>query len=166
MSQDTQVVDATMSDEELELEITLDGTEDATAINEKLANAEKAKKQLLARARKAEARVKELAPAPVAAPSSVVEATLDNDILDLRLDGYTKEEAKFVLANGGRKVLEDPTHFVTIALNTKREQAKAEAEASKAADTSGMSEVERKYTTEQLQNMTAEELAKILPHAD
>jgi hypothetical protein len=165
MSQDTQVVDATMSDEELELEITLDGTEDATVISEKLANAEKAKKQLLARARKAEAKLKEVTPVVVPA-SPVVETTQDNEILDLRLDGYTKEEAKFILNNGGRKVLEDPTHFVTIALNTKREQTKAEAEASKAADTTGMSEVERKYTTEQLQNMTAEELAKILPHAD
>lgn len=91
--------------------------------------------------------------------------SINDEVVDLRLDGYSKQEVDFILRNGGRKELEDKNSYVAIALNTKREQDRAEKEASKVTDTSGMSEVERKYTTEQMKNMTAAELEKILPRA-
>lgn len=91
--------------------------------------------------------------------------SINDEVVDLRLDGYSKTEVEFILRNGGRKELDDKNSFVAIALNTKREQERAEKEASKVTDTSGMTEVERKYTTEQLKNMTAAELEKILPRA-
>lgn len=89
-----------------------------------------------------------------------------DEALELRLDGYSKDEVKFIQSNGGRAVLEDPTSFVSIALNTKREQKRAEDAAGKVVDTSSLSEVERKYTPEQLENMPLDELYKVLPKAD
>lgn len=154
--------DTTISDEELELELEPDGTEDVEELKEKLAKKDKALKQVLARAKAAEAKAK--------ATSSITSKeqprlTIDDETLDLRLDGYTRDEVEFIARNGGRKALEDKTSYVAIALNTKREQQKAEAAASQTADTSGMSEIERKYTPEMLQNMSLEELDKIVPHA-
>lgn len=155
-------VDATMSDEELELDLNLDDNEDVEALKQRLEKTEKFAKQALARAKTAESKLK-------AKPQITNQANqnqgIDDEVLDLRLDGYSKDEVLFISRNGGRKALEDANSFVSIALKTKRDQAKAEAEASKTADTSQMSEVERKYTPEQLKNMSAKELAEILPHA-
>jgi hypothetical protein len=93
------------------------------------------------------------------------EYTLNDEVVDLRLDGYSKQEVEFIMKNGGRKTLEDKNSYVSIAINARKEQARAEAEASKAVDTTGKSDFERKYTPEMLQNMSKEELKKILPHA-
>jgi hypothetical protein len=73
---------------------------------------------------------------------------------------------EFILKNGGRKVLEDKNSYVTIAINSRREQSKAEQAASKVTDTGNMSEVERKFTKEQMQNMPLKDLEKILPKAE
>jgi hypothetical protein len=124
-------------------------------------------KKLYERAKKAEAEAKALKASTtreIIQPETTT-ASVPDEVIDLRLDGYSKEEVEFIIKNGGRKALEDKTSYVSIALNTKREQARAEAEANKVTDTSGMTDVERKYTQEQMKNMTAEELAKILPHA-
>jgi hypothetical protein len=164
MSQDNPVADAIISDEELELDLTPDGTESPDEVATRLANAEKAKKQILARARKAEQELKALkeAQTPRAEPSKV---DIDDEALDLRLDGYSKDEVKFILSNGGRTALSDPQSLVALALRTKREQTKAE-ESANIPDTSGMSEVERKYTAEQLNAMPLADLEKILPKTD
>jgi hypothetical protein len=94
-------------------------------------------------------------------PASTV--TLNDEVVDLRLDGYSKQEVEFILRNGGRKSLEDANSFVSIAINTQREQRQAEQAASQVADTSGQSEIERKYTPEQLRNMSVKELETLLP---
>lgn len=166
MTQVNPEAESIISDEELELDLTPDGTEDVVTLSEKLANAEKAKKQILARARKAEAEAKALKEAQTPKAEETPAQTIDEEEIDLRLEGYSKDEVRFIKNNGGRKVLEDPNHFVSIALRTRREQAKAEAEASKASDTSGMSEIERKYTPEQLANMSLKELEDLLPKAE
>lgn len=90
---------------------------------------------------------------------------IEDEVLDLRLDGYTKPEVEFIMKNGGRQALEDKTSYVAIALNTKREQEAAEHAASETTSGAGLSEIERKYTPEQLANMSIEELEKILPRA-
>lgn len=90
---------------------------------------------------------------------------LNDEVVDLRLDGYSKSEVEFIMKNGGRKALEDSASYVSIAVNTRREQDRAEANASKVSSKSGMSEVERKYTPEQLKNMPLAELEKLVPKA-
>jgi hypothetical protein len=88
------------------------------------------------------------------------------EVAELIQKGYTREDAKFIQSNGGKEALKDPNSYVSAALRTIQEQRRAESEASKATAGTGQSEIERKYTEEQLKNMSAEELAKILPHAD
>ena len=89
-----------------------------------------------------------------------------DEAVDLRLDGYTKDEVLFILQNGGRRALDTPDSYVSLAIKTKREQRRAEEEASKAKDTSQMTGVTKKYTTEQLAKMSSKDLAKILPHSE
>lgn len=122
-----------------------------------------AKNAILARAKAAEARLKE-------GKSGVKEintgSNLSDEALEMRLDGYTKDEVQFVLRNGGRKVLEDKNSFVAIALQQRREQRQAEQAAAQVTQSSSqLSEVERRYTPEQMKNMTAKELEAILPKA-
>ncbi len=89
-----------------------------------------------------------------------------DEAVELRLDGYSKDEVSFILKNGGRKALEESDSYVAHAINAKREQQKAEEQASKAKDTSQMVGTTKKYTHAQLSKMTKEELEKILPHND
>lgn len=91
---------------------------------------------------------------------------LDDEAVDLRLDGYTKDEVSFILRNGGRKALEEKDSYVATAISGKREQRRAEEESSKAKDTSQMVGTTKKYTPEQLAKMSSKELEKILPHTE
>lgn len=92
-------------------------------------------------------------------------AGIEDEVLDLRLEGYTKPQVEFIMKNGGRKALEDKNSLVSIAIEKQREQARAEHAASQTTDNSSLSEVERKYTPEQMKNMSQADLEKILPHA-
>ncbi len=163
MAEETIVAADTGADGTAETEITATDTDDVGTLREKLAKAEEAKKQIHARAIRAEKALKEKGDGQSSFTKE--QGGLNDDVVDLRLDGYSKEDVAFIMKNGGRKVLEDKTSYVTIAINARREQAKAEAEANKVVDTSGMSEVERKFTVEQLKAMPTAELKKILPHA-
>jgi hypothetical protein len=152
--------------QETELEINLDASDESVEVlKEKLAKAEEAKRQLTARAKAAEDTVRKHKVSETPAPTP----TPDNkgydldEVTDLRLDGYSKDEVKFIMNNGGRKALEDNT-FVKVAIEQIRTQKKAEA-AIPDMD-SGKSDIERKYTQEQLSKMSAEELYKILPKAN
>jgi hypothetical protein len=88
------------------------------------------------------------------------------EVAELIQRGFTREDAKFIQNNGGAEALKDQNSYVSAALRTIQEQRRAETAASQATMGTGQSEIERKYTEEQLKNMTSEELAKILPHAD
>lgn len=151
--------------------------DDPQVLKEQLTKEATARRQITARAIAAEEENKVLKPLAEKQraqemgvdPERKVETQLPNDVederLDLRLDGYSKGEVDWIMKNGGRKQLEDTTSYVSLAIKTKREQERAEMEAGKVSDTSGMSEVERKYTPEQLKAMSVEELKKILPKA-
>jgi hypothetical protein len=89
--------------------------------------------------------------------------TLNDEVVDLRLDGYSKSEVEFIMRNGGRKTLEDSNSLAAIAIKAARDQRKAEEESSKVRTTSGGSAIERKYTPEQLRNMSSQDLEKLLP---
>lgn len=146
--------------QEQEIEITLDGTEDVDALKAKLLEAENAKKQILARAKAAEAKLKSSTKTEVEKPAP---APAMDEVMDLRFDGYDRNEVAFIMKNGGRSALEkDP--FVKKAVELMREQRKAE-QGVPSNDTS-KSEVEKKYTQEQLRNMPVEELLKVLPHSN
>jgi hypothetical protein len=115
-------------------------------------------------------RYKEKAQNPAKQDSEITTETtktvgVPDEVIDLRLDGYSKEEVEFIIKNGGRRALEDKQSYVAIALNTKREQARAEALASQTPDSSQLTEAERKFTPDQLAKMSAKELEDILPHA-
>ena len=109
---------------------------------------------------------KETKPAdPVILPSQPKADDALWDIADYIREGYSRDDVSFIMANGGRKALEDPNSYVSIAVKAKMQQKRAEDAASQANDTSGMTEIERKYTPEQLRAMSAADLAKILPNA-
>jgi len=138
-------------------------TESPEELKIKLAEALEAKRQLTARAKTAEEELKRLR--PIKKEESKPYNILDDEVADLILDGYTKDDVRFIMSNGGRKTLEDKNSYVSIAIQTKREQRKAEEAAGKTTDSAGQSEIERKYTPEQLKGMSRAELEKILPRA-
>lgn len=168
MENENQVQDETTKvSQEQELEINLDAEVNGSSASDVV---EKSKfDQVFARAKKAEAELKALkSKSPEVKKEVTPEPRVDkkgydlDEVTDLRLDGYSKEEVKFIMNNGGRKALADDP-FVKVAIEQIRTQKKAE-NAIPAEDT-GKSEIERKYTAEQLNNMSADELYKILPKA-
>ena len=160
MDNETEVDTANVFDE-VAIE---EATEDVETLKARLALVEEerdrernAKNAILARAKAAEAKNKTVINEP---------SKRNEQILDLRLDGLSAEEAAFVVANGGKKALEDKNSLVSIALQARRDQRLSEQAASQTAQgSSQLSEIERKFTPEQLKNMSAKELEKILPHA-
>lgn len=174
--------DGTNLDEELDLteELELDGTEDVDTLREKLEEERKARlkevearKQLTARAKKAEDEAKKAKTTTTETTQTTTNRERKTDeqldeYQELRLDGYNKQDAQFIINNGGRKILEDKNSYVAIALKAKKEQRDAEIAASQARDSSGQGGEgnQRKYTDEQLKGMSTEQLRKILPHAE
>lgn len=168
MSQDNTGDGATIP--ELVIEELPEGVDDPIVLKAQLEKESQARRELTARAKKVEAELKEAKKALIKEEKPThdgitKEYTLNDEVVDLRLDGYTKEDVSFIMKNGGRKSLEDKTSYVAIALNARKEQARAEAESNKVVDTTGMSEIERKYTPEMLKNMPLSELKKIVPRA-
>jgi len=169
MSEEDTGAEAIISDEELNVDLTPSGNETFEELTQKLANAEKAKKQILARARKAEEKLKEHSAPKVIAPATPKVETAPDDrlweIAEMIQQGYTKADADFIARNGGREAMSDQNSYVSIAMRTLREQRSAEQAAGATQSNAGMSDVERKYTPEQLKNMSVAELEKLLPHA-
>jgi len=167
---DNEQLEAIIPDEELDLDLELDNddTEDVITLKredyEKLTKRAKAVPSLLARTRKAEAKNK----APQINKTEVNNDSLKDEmwtIADYIRDGYDREDVDFIMRNGGRDALKDSNSYVSIALKQKMEQRKAENATLQNGGGSQLSEFERKYTPEQLENMSSAELAKILPRA-
>lgn len=130
----------------------------------------KTNKALYDRMKKAERRAKEAetatkdkgnepAPKEPAGLDPSVSERLDR--MDLRTEGYSAEEVDFLMKMGGKKALEDKR--VKAGIEALRQQAKAEAAT---VDTdSAKSDVEKKFTHDQLKGMSSSELEKILPKA-
>lgn len=169
MSEQDTGAEPIISDSELEADLTPSGTETLEELQQRLANAERAKKQILARARKAEERLKEFKPAETPKATAPQDTNLDDrlwEVAEMIQQGYTRADAEFVSKNGGREALKDPNSYVSVAIRTLHEQRRAESAVDNTTHTAGMSEIERKFTPEQLKNMSVEELEKILPHAE
>lgn len=173
MSEQDSAAEAIISDQ-AELETLREGIDDPMVLKEQLRKEADARRQLTARAKKAEEELRSLKTQTFQAESKEVTSVspeskpyeINDEVVDLRLDGYSKEEVAWIMKNGGRKELENPTSYTSIAINARREQQRAEQAASQTADTSGLSEIERKYTKEQLANMSVKELEAILPKAE
>lgn len=169
MSEQDTGAETTISEEELEEDLTPSGEETLDELQQKLANAEKAKKQILARARKAEEKLKEYKPAETP-KAKAEEPSVDDkvwEVAEMIRQGYTRADAEFIQKNGGSEAMQDPNSYVSVAMRTLQEQRKAEqASHGTETSTSGLSQIERKYTPEQLKNMSIEELEKILPRAE
>jgi len=115
---------------------------------------EKKNKQLYARAKKAEEEVQKT-------KTLKQDPSRDDEWrekMELKVAGYDDKEVEFLLRNGGKKAVDDV--FVKNAISAMREQKKAE---NAAVDDSGSkSDIERKYTMEQLKEMPTAELEKVL----
>lgn len=91
---------------------------------------------------------------------------LDDEVANLRFEGYNREEIKIVMANGGPEILKDPNNLITAAIKLRREQARSEDAASKTGDSVGITDSSgKKYTEKELNEMPLEKLAQVLPHA-
>lgn len=128
-------------------------------------------KKLFARAKKAEAKAKETKP-PVEAPKEKEETKINTptedtamqqrlDRLELKADGYSPKEIDFIMKQGGLAAKDD--EFVQEAIAALREKQKSQ---DAAPEGSPKSPVYKKYTQAELQDMSVEQLKKILPHAD
>lgn len=165
---DNEQLEATTPDEELELEDNLDDTEDVEALKEKLEKANTFARQSLARAKKAEAALKDK---PVQANSETVAKptqvnnsnTLTPDDIDarvLRLQGMPEpilEALKKVAKINGQTLMEAQSDEVFVAMKAKiEEQDKSEkaklgasrgtgsVKKAKTFNTSGLSDAEHK----------------------
>ena len=81
--------------------------------------------------------------------------------MELKTDGYSEKEIEFIQQNGGKKSLENP--IVKEAISNIREQDKAN---NAVITDDNKSDVEKKYSPEQLEGMPVEELEKLLPKAN
>lgn len=81
--------------------------------------------------------------------------------LELRTKGYSDDEINFLKPYGGEKALENP--YVKQALEIMREKSMAEKAVVDVEG--GKSDIEKKYTDDQLKNLPLDELEKLLPKA-
>jgi len=120
-------------------------------------------KQLYARLKKEEARVKELEgklgdKAPTIAQPTNTNETAWRESIELKTDGYSSEEIAFIQKNGGKEALNDP--FVKSAIERSREERKVTE--SVAMNVSSKSAIERKYSPADLQAMSADDMEAVL----
>lgn len=171
MSLQDPAADSTISDEELELEILPDTVDDPMVLKGEVDKKNQIIRQLTARAKTAEQEKRDAITKLAQMESTTITNPenkpyqINDEVVDLRLDGYSKEEVEWIMKNGGRKELENKDSYTAIAINARREQTRAE-QAANIDDTIGLSDVERKYTPQQLAAMPLKELEQILPHAD
>ena len=138
------------------VEMENDGTptlEDFLSLKEKAEKLEDTNKKLYARLKTSPTNK------PLGQAVSPVEEKLER--LELKTEGFSDEEIEFIKPYGGKKALENP--YIKTALETIREKRKAES-AVVDVDTN-KSDIEKKFTTEQLQNLPLDELEKLLPKA-
>lgn len=91
---------------------------------------------------------------------------LKADEFKLYRAGYTEAEIDLIMHNGGAKILEDKANPLVLGLQAAKEQRGAEDAASRVNDSSGLSDIERKYTEQDMRNMKKEDLEKLLPHVN
>lgn len=173
------------NDNNVNVDTSNDTTDDVTVdsnleAEERMQKLEEQNKKLYERAKKAEGFVKlpdgswvkketktesapkaELAREAAPKPSDILKA----DEFKLYRQGYTEEEIDIIMRNGGMKILENDKSPIVLGLKASKEQRRAEEAASQASTSSGVSDIEKKYTIDQLKKMSVKELEEILPKA-
>ena len=131
--------------------------DDYRALEDKTKKLEETNKQLYARVKKSE-KQEPLKKAESPTDLSEIEKRLEKK-LELKAQGYNDTDIAFINANGGD--VSNP--YVKSALEATRKQRDAE----KAADiqSTGQSDIEKKFSSDELRGKSIEELEKILPHA-
>lgn len=135
--QDYQQVDSIISNEELELDNELDNTDDVEALREQIEKDRVAKQQILARAKKAEAELKQFKEKPVekVTENQTINNNLTADEIDarvLRLQGMsegTLETLKKVATATGKSIIDAQQDEIFIAIKEKAEREQREANA-------------------------------------
>lgn len=165
----------------METEYDLDGNPiDAPVIpagetwEERASRLEATNKKLYERTKKAEAEAKEAREAvvkpaisePVIQNQPIQRASdiLKADEFKLYRAGYTESEIDLIMHNGGAKLLEEKTNPLVLGLQAAKEQRGAEDAASATRDSSGLSDIERQYSEQDMRNMKKEDLEKLIPH--
>lgn len=141
MEEENKVAETTNSDEEVDLEETTEDTEDVQALKQKLAEAEEAKRQLTARAKSAEAKLKEKAEPQISNGLSKEEA----ELIILSSQGYTKEqleELKALAKARGKSLIETQSDPIFLRMKEVWEQ-QAKEEKSKLGASRGSSTVKK-----------------------
>lgn len=156
--QDLEQLEATISNEELELENNLDDVEDVELAKEEAEKAKQFARQALARAKKAEAELKELKKTPAEVPQTTNNNPLTPDEIDarvLRLQGMDTdvlEALKKVAKINGTSLIEAQTDSVFVAMKSKIEAEKVSEQAKLGA--SKGSGTQRKQKTFNTPNLT------------
>lgn len=138
---------------------------------ERASRLEETNKRLYERTKKAEAEAKALKEKPAINNEVIVKSSevkpsdiLKADEFKLYRAGYSESEIDIIMHNGGAKILEDKTNPLVVGLLATKEQRGAEDAASRVSDSSGLSDIERKYTEQDMRNMKKEDLEKLIPH--
>lgn len=160
-----------MEDDKIVIDDTTNAGETA---EEKVLRLEDANRKLYARTKTAEGFVqdsegkwtKRTVEPKVSAESSVPKPSdfLKSDEFVLYREGYTPGEIDLIIHNGGAKILQDKTNPITLGLEAAKVQRSAEDAASRVTDSSSLSDVERKYSEQDMRNMSKEDLEKLIPH--
>jgi hypothetical protein len=166
--------------------VTIDTTNDTdTTVNdslnaeEKLSALEEQNKKLYARAKKAEGFVQDSSgnwvKKETKVQANISESTNNStkpsdknkaDEFKIYRQGYTEAEIDLIMHNGGMRAIADDKSPLALGLKVAREQRLAEEAAGQVSNKSSQSEVERKYTPEQMRNMKPDELAKLIGFAN
>jgi hypothetical protein len=133
---------------------------------QKATRLEETNKKLFERAKKAEAEAKALKEKPLISEPTKPSDILKADEFKLYRMGYSENEIDLIMHNGGVKILEDKTSPIVLGLEATKTQRRAEEAASAATDSSGLSEIERKYTEADLRNMKPDEIAALIGYAN
>lgn len=130
-------------------------------------------KQLLARVKKAEAKNKKLREAladdeeETPQKQNINKETNSSDLderferLELKGDGYTKDEIDYIMKNGGQSALEDP--YIKKTIDVMRDERQSD---DAVPDAGAKSAVYKKYTHSDIKGMSEAELEKIIPRED
>lgn len=136
---------------------------------ERISRLEETNRKLYERTKKAEAEVKANKEKPAISEPIVIPKASDilkQDEFKLYRQGYTEGEIDLIMHNGGMKILEDKKSPLVLGLMASKEQRSAEDAASRVSDSSGLSDIERKYSEQDLRNMSQKDLEKMLPHVN
>lgn len=153
---DSEIVVEKETSKENETTLTVDDYRKLEAEKNEL---EQKNKKLYARLKKEEEE-KSSASKPLVNDNSQVTQELARLKLQVEHGISDPEAVDFIMKNGGAEALKNP--YIKGTIDSMLQQKKAEAGA--VEDDSGASLIDKKYTKEQLKNMSSDELEKLLPH--